>query len=127
VSGSATIGDVSQQVEIKSVSGNVRVGQAVGFLNISGVSGDVFAGVSKIGQRGVQVNDVSGRVELRFREELNAQLKTNHVSGKLYIEVPNVTMQSKAGASAMNALIGTGTHPIYINRVSSDVRLKRTP
>lgn len=123
VSGSTIIGDVSQQVDIKSVSGNLTVGQAVGSLNVSGVSGNVFAGVAKIGPRGIQVKNISGQVELRFRDELNAQLKTSHISGKLYLDVPNVTMQSKAGASAVNAQIGTGTHPISIDNISSDVRL----
>lgn len=123
VSGSATIGDVSQQVEIESVSGNVSVGQAVGYLNISSVSGNVSAGISKIGQRGVQVKHIGGQVELRFRDELNAQLNAGHISGKVYLEVPNVTVQSKAGSSNLRALIGKGTHPISINSVSRYVRL----
>lgn len=123
VSGGVDIGQVNQQVEIKSVSGNVKIGQVAGFLDVSGVSGVLSVGISKLGQRGVQINSVSGQVELRFRGELNAQLSTNAISGKVSIEVPNVTIQSSPGASAIRALIGKGGPPISINGVSKSVRL----
>lgn len=123
VSGSVTIGQVTQSVEIKSVSGNVALGQSVGILDVSGVSGSVSAGVSNLGARGVRINSISGQVELRFRDRLNAQLSVDNVSGKVSIEVPNVTMQSAPGSSSVRALIGTGGDPISINGVSRGVRL----
>jgi hypothetical protein len=123
VSDSVTLGQVTQSVEIKSVSGNVALGQSVGALDVSGVSGSLSAGVSNLGARGVRISSVSGQVELRFRDQLNAQLSADNVSGKVSIEVPNVTMQSAPGSSAVRALIGTGGHPISINGVSRDVRL----
>jgi putative adhesin len=125
VSGDVDIGQVNQPVEIKSVSGSVKVGQAVDFLDVSSVSGALSAGISKLGERGVKINSVSGSVELRFTDELNAQLSTNSISGKVSIEVPNVTMQSEPGASAIRALIGKGGPPISINGVSGGVRLVR--
>lgn len=123
VSGEVDIGQVNQQVEIKSVSGNVKIGKVVGFLDVSSVSGALSAVISKLGKRGVQINSVSGQVELRFRGELNAQLSTNAISGKVSIEVPNVTIQSSPGASAIRALIGKGGPPISIKGVSKSVRL----
>jgi Putative adhesin len=125
VSGDVDIGQVNQPVEIKSVSGSVKVGQAVDFLDVSSVSGAVSAGISRLGERGVKINSVGGSVELRFTDELNAQLSTNSVSGKVSIEVPNVTMQSEPGASAIRAVIGRGGPPISINGVSGGVRLVR--
>jgi hypothetical protein len=125
VSGRVDIAQVNQHVEIKSVSGNVKIEQMMGFLDVSGISGLVSAGISRLGQRGVQIKSVSGEVELRFRGELNAQLSTNAISGKVSIEVPNVTMQSSPGGSAIRALIGKGGPPISINGVSKSVRLSQ--
>jgi hypothetical protein len=123
VSGGVQIGRVTQSVEIKNVSGNVSLGQAVGALEVSGVSGSLSAGISELGQRGVHINSVSGQVELRFSGPLNAQLSANHVSGKVSIDVPNVTMQNASSTSAVRVLIGTGGYPITINGVSSSVRI----
>lgn len=125
VSGDVDIGQVNQPVEIKSVSGNVNIDQVVGFLDVSSVSGALSAVISKLGPRGVQINSVSGQVELRFRGELNAQLSTNSISGKVSIEVPNVTMQSSPGASSLRAVIGRGGSSISINNVSGGIRLSR--
>ena len=125
VSGDVDIGQVNQSVEIKSVSGNVNIGQVVGFLDVSNISGALSAVISKLAQRGVQINSVSGQVELRFRYELNAQLSTNSISGKVSIEVPNVTMQSSPGASSLRAVIGKGGSSISINNVSGGIRLSR--
>lgn len=123
VSGAVTIGRVSQQVELKSVSGTVRIEQAVGALNVSGVSGALSVGISRLGTGGIHINSISGDVELRFSDELNAQLSTDNITGKVLIEVPNVNVQSRSGASAIRAMIGKGGPTISINGVSNGVRL----
>lgn len=123
VSGEVTIGRASRQVEIKSVSGNVNIGQVVGYLNVSGVTGNLSVSIAELGERGVEINSISGQVELRFKGELNAQLNTNSISGKVSIEVPNVIVQSRPNASQIRALIGKGGSPISINSVTSYVRL----
>lgn len=122
VSGAVTFGRVNRQVEIKSVSGSVRIEQAVGALTVSGVSGSLSAGISKL-ERGVQINSISGEVELRFHDELNAQLSTDNITGKVSIDVPNVAVQSRSAASAIRATIGKGGPTISINGVSKGVRL----
>ncbi len=123
VSGGVTVGRTSRQVEIESVSGNVNIGQAVDYINVSGVTGSLFAGIAELGERGIEINSVSGQVELRFKSELNAQLNTNSISGKVAIEVPNVIVQSRPNASAIRALIGKGGSYISINSVTSGIRL----
>ncbi len=123
VSGGVTIGQASHQVELKNVSGNVNIGQAVDYLNVSGVTGNLSVGIAELGERGIEIKSVSGQVELRFKSELNAQLNTNSISGKVTIEVPNVIVQSRPNASAIRALIGKGGSYISINSVTSGIRL----
>lgn len=126
VSGGVSIGQANRQAEIKSVSGNLSIGQAIGSLNVMSVSGTLSAGISQLGQRGVHISSVSGEVELRFKDELNAQLSTDNISGELSLEVPNVNVQSRPNASALRALIGKGGPPISINSVSKGVRLVKS-
>ncbi len=123
VSGGVEIAQVSQQAEIRGVSGDVNIKRAKGFLDVSGVSGLLTAGISTLGQRGLQIKGISGEVELRFSGELNAQLSTDSISGKVSIEVPNVTRQKSSGGTAIRAMIGKGGPPISISGVSRNVLL----
>lgn len=118
-----SIGQAGGQVEIKTVTGDVRIGHASDSLNVMGVSGTLSAGISKLGQRGVQINTVTGQVELRFRDELNAQLSTDSIIGELSIDLPNLTVESRPDPTAMRAMIGKGGPLISIKSVSKNVRL----
>jgi len=126
ISGGVTVGRVGGQIEIKSVGGNVKIAQTVDYLNISVVTGTVSVGIAALEKRGVEINSISGQVELQIKDKLNAQLITNNVSGKVSIEIPNVTVQSRPNAYAMSALIGKGGSPISINVITSDVRFVRS-
>jgi hypothetical protein len=118
-----SIGRAGQQVEIKTVTGDVKIGQAAGSLDVAGIGGTLSVGISKLGQRGLQINTVTGRVELRFRDELNAQLSTDSIIGELSIDLPNVTVQGRPSPAAIRAQIGKGGPPISIKSVSQGVRL----
>src|SRR5215213_10270859 len=117
VSGGVKTGDVSGKLSVNNVSGSLDAGSVVGQVYISSVSGSVSLGPVN---QGVDIKSVSGRVELRFKEEVNAQLSTNNISGKLSLDIPNVTVQSRGNASAVRALIGKGGPQISISSVSSD-------
>ncbi|HEX7317781.1 MAG TPA: DUF4097 family beta strand repeat-containing protein [Pyrinomonadaceae bacterium] len=123
VGGQVSLGRASRPVEIKTVTGALTIGGASDSLDITGVGGPVSIGVSKLGQGGVQIQTVTGQVELRFKDELNAQLSTDTVVGELSIDLPNVTIQSRPGPSSVRAQIGRGGPPIKINSVSKNVRL----
>jgi DUF4097 and DUF4098 domain-containing protein YvlB len=123
VSGGVAIGRVNRQVELKSVSGGVKIEQAVGSLDVTGVSGALSVGISKLGMGGVQIRNVSGEVELRFSDELNAQLNTDNISGKVSLDVPRVNVQSRERETAIRAVIGKGGPTISIIGVSNSVRL----
>lgn len=123
VSGNVTIGQVSEQIKVKAVGGNVKIAQAVDHLDVSGIAGTLTVGIAALGQRGVQINSVGREVELRFRGEINAQLSTNNVSGKVLIEVPNVIVRKRPYESSVRALMGKGGPLISINGISNDVRL----
>ena len=123
VGGGVSIGQASQQVDIKTVTGDVNIGPTADSLNVMGVGGALSASISKLGQRGVQISTVTQGVQLRFRDELNAQLSTDSIVGELSLDIPNVTVQSRPRPSAMRALIGKGGPPITIKSVAKSVSL----
>jgi hypothetical protein len=122
VSGAVTLGQAGQHVDIKNVGGDIKIAEAVDSLDVSGVNGGLSAGISKLGARGVQINNVSRAIELRFKVEPGAQFSTKNVPGKVSIDLPNVTIEDKS-ASAMRARIGSGGPPITINGVAGSVHL----
>ena len=125
VSGSVNIGEVNGGVRASSISGSLEVGQAVGHFEVSSVSGSVTAAIARLAERGLSIKSISGPVELRFSGDINADLEASSISGGVYVDVPNVTLQGKLNSSNVSARIGSGGAPITISSVSGSVRLTR--
>ena len=70
----------------------------------------------------MQISSVSRQVELRFRNEVDAQLTAKSVAREISIDLPNVTIEDK-GAASTTARIGKGGPSISINSVSGGVHL----
>ncbi|MBA3439618.1 MAG: DUF4097 family beta strand repeat protein [Pyrinomonadaceae bacterium] len=125
VSGSVRIGEVKGGVRASSISGSLDVEQAVGYLDVSSVSGSVSATIARLAERGLSIKSISGPVELRFSDDVNADLQADSISGGVHVDVPNVTLQGKLNSSNVRARIGAGGAPIIISSVSGNVRLTR--
>jgi hypothetical protein len=122
VSGSVKLDQVAHGANIQSVSGDVRITQATDSIDISSVSGNVSVVIAKLGTGGVKITSVSRQVELRFRNEVDAQFTANSISRDVSIDLPNVTIEDKS-ANSTRARIGAGGPPISVNSVSGGVRL----
>jgi len=126
ISGSLAVGDVGSDASVNSISGNLRLGQVNGRLDVASVSGELTATVVRLAPQGIHLKSISGSVELRFKDEVNADFKSEDVSGQVYFDVPNVNVQEGAKSSNVRAQIGAGGSPISISSVSGNIRLKRT-
>ena len=126
VSGSLDVGNVGADARVTSISGNLRVGQVNGSLDASSVSGGLNATLTNLSPQGIQIKSVSGSVELGFKSEVNADFNAEHVSGEVYLDVPNVTRDSEEKSSNVRARIGSGGTPITISSVSGNIRLTRS-
>jgi DUF4097 and DUF4098 domain-containing protein YvlB len=122
VSGSVKLDQVAHFANIQSVSGDVKITQATDSFDISSVSGTVSAVIAKLGTGGVHITSVSRQVELRFRNEVDAQFTANSISRDVSIDLPNVTIEDKS-ANSTRARIGAGGPPISVKSVSGGVRL----
>lgn len=120
VSGPLTVGKVGDKVQLRNISGDLTVGRTVGHLELSDVSGNVTATIERLDNRGVLIRRVSGAIELRFADALNADVVASNVDGDLLLDLPDVSMQTR-----LRARVGTGGLPISITEVSGKVRLVR--
>jgi hypothetical protein len=125
ISGSCRIGTTSGRLEVKSLSGSLEVGRLTGGLNVSNVSGEVSARIALLDENGLQVSSISGPVQLFFAEEVNADLNIQHVSGRIDLELPDVTYTGGMAPWSVRARVGDGSLPVSISYVSGPVRIIR--
>ena len=126
VSGSLEVGDVGADVRVTSISGNLGLGQVNGSLDVTSISGGLNATLVSLSPKGIRINSVSGSVEIKFQNDVNADFNAEHVSGEVYLDVPNATRDSEARSSNVRARIGQGGTPIVIQSVSGNIRLTRS-
>ncbi|HEX8456777.1 MAG TPA: HEAT repeat domain-containing protein [Pyrinomonadaceae bacterium] len=124
-SGNVRVGELEGRVRLSNVSGSVGVAQATGAAEVSRVSGGVMLRLAKLGAGGVRVDQVSGKVSLRFLDEVNADLQTTKIKGKVYVELANVAVQGEMNRSDFRARIGAGGVPLNVSDVTGSVRLTR--
>jgi len=124
-SGNVRVGELDGSIRLSSVSGSVGVAQATGSAVVSGVSGSVTLHMARLGANGVRVENVSGKVALRFMDNVNADLQTRGIKGKVYVELANVSVEGEMNRSDFRAKVGTGGAPINISDVTGSVRLAR--
>ena len=126
VSGSLEAGNVGAEARVKSISGNVRLGQVNGSLEVSSVSGTMNAALINLSPEGIQIKSVSGSVEIAFKSDVNADFSAEHISGEVYLDVPNVTRDTEVKSPNVRARLGAGGTPITIASVSGNIRLTRS-
>lgn len=122
---SVKVGELDGTVKLENIAGRVAVAQAAGSAEIANVSGSVSMGLVRLAGRGVTVSSVSGKVTLRFVDEVNAQLQTGGVKGKVYVELPNVATEGEMTGANFRAKVGAGGSPLSINDVTGTVRLAK--
>ena len=126
ISGSLEVGNVGAEARVTSISGNLRLGQVNGSLDVSSVSGGLTATLTNLSPQGIHIKSVSGSVEIGFKSEVNADFNAEHVSGQVYLDVPNVIRDGEERSSSVRARIGAGGTPITISSVSGNIRLTRS-
>lgn len=126
ISGSLEVGNVGAEARVNSISGNLGLGQVNGALDVSSVSGGLNATLVSLSPQGIRIKSVSGSIEIGFKSEVNADFNADSVSGRVYLDVPNVTRDSEENSNNVRARIGAGGTPIKISSVSGNIRLKQS-
>lgn len=126
VSGNLAVGNVGSDARLSSISGNVGLGQVNGSLEVLSVSGGVKATLVSLSPQGIHIKSVSGSIEIGFKSDVNADFSADSITGRVYLDVPNVTRESEENSSNVRARIGAGGTPITISSVSGNIRLTRS-
>jgi Putative adhesin len=126
ISGTLEVGNVGAEARVTSISGNVGLGQVNGSLEVSSVSGGLNATLVSLSPEGIHIKSVSGSIEIRFKSEVNADFDAEHISGQVYLDVPNVIREGEEKSPRVRARIGAGGTPITISSVSGNIRLTRS-
>lgn len=128
ISGNLTVGNIGADARVTSISGNLVLGQVNGSLEVTSISGGLNATLLNLSPEGIHIKSISGSVEIGFKSDINADFDAEHVSGEVYLEVPNVTRDAEAQSKSSNvrARIGSGGTPIEISSVSGNIRLTRS-
>jgi hypothetical protein len=123
VSDSVRVGELDGTVTLTNVAGRVGVAQAAGGAELTNVTGSVVMTLASFGGRGATVRGVPGRVTLRFLGDVNADLQTEGIKGKVFVELPNVAVQGEMTRSDFRARVGAGGAPLRVADVAGTVRL----
>ena len=126
ISGSLDVGNVGADARVTSISGNLRLGQVNGSLDVTSVSGALNTTLTSLSPQGIHIRSVSGSVEMRFKSDINADFNAQHISGGVYLDIPNVIRESDERSNNVRARIGAGGTPITITSVSGNIRLSRS-
>ena len=97
-----------------------------GSLDVTSVSGGVYATLVNLSPQGIRIRSVSGSIELGFKSDFNADFSADSITGQVHLDVPNVTRESEENSPNVRARIGAGGTPITISSVSGSIRLTRS-
>ncbi|MEW6734261.1 MAG: DUF4097 family beta strand repeat-containing protein [Acidobacteriota bacterium] len=123
INGRVTVGELEGPAKLASINGRIEVAKAVGYLTLSSINGSVTVTVARLNQRGIDMTSINGRIDLRFTEDVNADLAVHSINGKVNAEVPNVTVEGKIDRNNFRARIGSGGIPISLTSINGNVRL----
>lgn len=122
ISGSISIGQATNFKSINDISGNVRVKSVVNCEQINDISGHVEIGIERISS-GLKIHDISGSVNLKFADDVNADLTVRDVSGNVSFSSLSLTITKKYDRNNFEGRIGAGGTSVNISDISGSVKL----
>ncbi len=125
VNARVNIGEIDGAVRLARINGSVKIAQAAGFAEVSNINGSFTMTITKLGEHGIRAEEINGSVELRFTDNLNANLNVIEYNGSVNSELPNTSVIEKKRNEIFAARIGTGGIPISLTSINGGVRLAR--
>jgi DUF4097 and DUF4098 domain-containing protein YvlB len=125
VNARVNIGEIDGAARVERINGAVKIAQAAGYAEASNINGSFTMTITKLGERGVRAEEINGAVELRFTDNLNADLNVIEFNGSVNSELPNTSVIEKKRNEIFAARIGTGGIPITLSSVNGGIHLSR--
>ncbi len=122
VNGAFVTGDIDGAVEISGINGRVQIASATGRASFKGINGSVVLGLKKLDMEGVTLSGINGNIELRCGADVNADLETKGMNGRVVSDLPNVSID-KSRRGSYSARIGSGGSAITAKGINGNIRL----
>lgn len=124
VNGSFVTSDIDGPVEISGINGRVQIASATGRASFKGINGSIVVGLKKLDMEGVTLSGINGNIELQCGADVNADLETKGMNGRVISDLPNVSVDKNKRGSYW-ARIGTGGTGITAKGINGNIRLTR--
>lgn len=124
VSGDVDVKGVTGEVRISTVSGNVNAEGLRGRAELASVSGDVHVTFANAKNR-VKLNSVSGDVIASLPPDASVQVSANTVSGDISNEFGIEVEHGRYVGHHLSGQIGNGEGNLELHSVSGEIRVKR--
>jgi len=125
VSDRLKVGEIDGSIHLNGLSWKADLSLASGQIEMSRVSGTAVIRVTKLDEQGVNISNVSGKVELLAPADLNANIDVNGNHGKVIIGLPHKVQEGTLNGLRFRAQIGSGGAPISISNIIGTVSLRQ--
>ena len=128
INGDVSIGEVEGGVSVGDVNGKVAIARAEGVLQLIDINGKVDAAIAKVQNKEdhfLNIINISGNVDLKFLDTINATIAGERVNGLVTNSLPNVSVKNDKNGN-YNAVIGTGGVAIKFSRIRGNTSLTPT-
>jgi DUF4097 and DUF4098 domain-containing protein YvlB len=122
VNGAFVTSDIDGPVEVTGINGRVQIASATGKASFKGINGNVVVGLKKLDIEGVTLSGINGNIELRCGADVNADLETRGMNGRVVSDLPNVSID-KSRRGSYSARIGNGGSAITAKGINGNIRL----
>ncbi|HEY7545604.1 MAG TPA: DUF4097 family beta strand repeat-containing protein [Blastocatellia bacterium] len=128
VSGNVKIRSVTGSLRASSVSGTVRIEDVTGTVSASSVSGNVEVDINRLeGTDDMKFSSVSGNVNVRMPEGLDAQVSMSTLSGALDTDFPVEVKEKRYGPGrSASGRVGDGSRQLHMSSVSGNISLRHS-
>jgi hypothetical protein len=123
-SGEAFLSQVMGDIFVKSTSGKIELSSVSGSIKTDNTAGDTKATIDNTSSADVlSFESINGKIDLRFKFAVNAELEANTVSGSIDLEGVGIEVKKMPGSSQAAGRLGVGGQPLKIKTVSGNIKI----
>jgi hypothetical protein len=123
-SGEVFLSQVMGDIFAKTTSGKIELSGVSGSIRTDNTAGDTKATIdSTTSADMLSFESINGKIDLRFKSAINAELEANTISGSIDLEGVQIEVKKMPGSSQAVGRLGVGGQPLKIKTVSGDIKV----